>query len=215
MKSRNSYLLLILFVSTFTILMETVAVIAQPTVELAYDDGMASGSTSLLAGQFIAVRFSLPSGWSEGKLLTARVDVLAGANKSFKVHILDSDGITQLITPLEVTPTSTGWFDVDLSAFDLTVTDDFYIAIEFEEDNNPWIGYDKTAPIDRRSYHGQPSNWYLYEDRDIMIRAVVQRPAPPVGGAILPVTRLHLLIPYLVMLITAISIIIAVKRRIL
>ena len=212
MKWKVNLLILILSVSAFIIITQISTVMAQSTVEIAYDDGTASGSTSLLKGEFMAVRFSLPSGWSEVKLITARYDVLAGAGSSFRVHILDSDGATPLITPFEVTPTQTGWFDVDLSGFDLTVTDDFYIAIEFIEDENPWIGYDKTDP-DGQSYYGQPADWTLWEDMDIMIRAVVQQPLP-VGGVILPIPKLSLFTLYIAILIAAVSLTLAMKKRV-
>jgi len=204
MERRLLYALLLLFLSPFALLVDVTTVSAQPTVELAYDDGTASGSTSVYAGEFMTVRFSLPSGWSEGRLLTARIAVLAGAGKSFKVHILDSDGVT---------PPATGWLDVDLSAFNLVVTGDFYIAVEFETNKNPWIGYDKTPPIDGRSYYGQPSSWASYGDRDLMIRAVIQKPTL-VGGIISPVYELYLQVFCTVALVIVASLIIVVKKRI-
>ena len=213
MKGRGLYASFLLFFLLLVLLVGATTVLAQSTVELAYDDGIASGSTSLSTGEFMAVRFSLPSGWSEGKLLTARIDVLSGAGTSFKVHVLDSDGSTPLITPVEVTPTATGWLDVDLSAFNLVVTDDFYIAVEFEEDHNPWIGYDKTSPIDGRSYHGQPSSWILYDDRDLMIRAVVQE-LVPVGGIVLPVYELRILVLCIATLAMTVPLIVTLKKRI-
>ena len=126
MKNKLATLVAVFLISTLAMTMRMPEAEAQLTQEIAYDDGTAESGRSCSTGFHSAVKFSLPSGWSEGRLLTARYYIW-GAAVSFKVHIYGSDGTTELTSSFEVTPTSTGWFDVDLSALGLTVTEDFYI----------------------------------------------------------------------------------------
>ena len=145
-------------------------------MELAYDDGSVEGNiTAGSAGVQVAVRFSLPTGWARAKILTARY-FISGYPAAFKVRLYGSDGTTELIPSFTVTPTATGWFDVDIEP-PVEVDGDFYIVMEWETENQPWIGYDVSYPIDLRSYSGD----YLFTGLDFMIRAVVQQVLPPEG----------------------------------
>jgi len=134
------------------------------------------------------------------------------------VHIYGSEGTGELTSSFEVTPTSIGWFEVDLSGLDITVTGDFYISIEYPTATlNPPIGYDLADP-DGRSYYGTPGSWSPTEwEGDHMIRAVVQQPIAPVGGVILPVDTLALLVAYIIMLVAvaaaAIGLTSALRKR--
>ncbi len=165
---------------TFILILASVVIIwmpnveAQLTQEIIYDDGAYEEGGSYSVGKHLAVKFSLPHGWSEAKLLRARYYILSDST-SFKVHIYDSDGITELTPPLEATPTGKGWFDVDLSGLNIHVMGDFYITIEYETDYRPSIGVDKSPPIDGRSYFGEPGSWNQDADRDHMIRVVMQQ----------------------------------------
>ena len=162
-------------ISTLAVTMRMPKAEAQLTQEIAYDDGTAEDGRSYAAvGPQMMVRFSLPSGWTEAKLLTAKYYIFRDP-VPFKVHVYGSDRSTDLITPFEVTPTSTRWFDVDLSGLGLTVTEDFYITLELMEYSKPFIGFDMTEPIVGRSYGGTPGDWYHRTNGDYMIRAVVQR----------------------------------------
>ncbi len=128
------------------------------------------------------------------------------------MHIYESDGVTEL-TFQDATPTSTGWFDVDLSALDIIVTEDFYITIEFLEEQEPKIAMDQTSP-DERSYYGHPGIWVPISEYDIMIRAVVQQTAPtptPVGGVILKVDAFSMLAPYITILIALAAAVVSLK----
>ena len=145
-------------------------------MELYYDDDEPDGLAVGRVGTQIAVKFFLPTGWTSAKILTARYHIYGNPDQ-FTVHLYDSDGITELITPFSVTPTTTGWFDVPIFP-PVEVSDDFYIALEFEFDAPyPQIGWDNDDP-DLRSYSRTPTyppgEWTLYEDRDWMIRAVVE-----------------------------------------
>jgi len=151
---------------------------AQEQEEIAYDDGVSDGWSAMGVGGQQAVRFSIP--WGAAWLLTARC-YISSDPASFKVHVYGSDGTTELTSSFEVTPTSTGWVDVDLGGLNIIVTEDFYISVEHEEQDNPKIGWDGTDP-DGRSYYGTPGSWTLFGAAppppagDLMIRAVVQRP---------------------------------------
>jgi len=183
--------------------------------ELAYDDDDPDSSVTMEAGRYLAVIFSLPDGWSSARLLKARYYIYSLT--AFRVHIFGSDGVTELLTPpLDVTPSGTGWFDVDLTAYNIVVSGDFLIAIEYETQWNPPIGLDLTAP-DARSVYDPPGTWHLQVDPrgDYMIRAVVEQVSRPVGGVLTPVNKLTVLVPYLALigLVGAVTVAFAVTRR--
>jgi len=185
--------------------------------ELAYDDGWSDDVQTCVVGAYLAVRFSLPPGWSEAKLMTARFyRVVPGTNVN--VHIFGSDGSTELTTPFTFDMAANGWNDADLSAKNIVVTGDFYVAIEWLVYAEPDIGYDKTSP-DGRSYggFGPPNPWFPFVDGDHMIRAVVEQVlAPtPVGGIAVPANKLAILAPYLALvgLVGAVTAAVAIQRK--
>jgi len=98
---------------------------------LFYDNGF-SGQFGFAGKPFVAVRFSLPSGWLNAKILTARYYATGGPGSlDFRAHVFGSDGITPLLpSPILVSPSTFGWVDVDLSSYDIFVSGDFYIAME-------------------------------------------------------------------------------------
>ncbi len=78
------------------------------------------------------------------------------------------EGRTVLATP----PAGTGWLDVDLSGYSLTVSGDFYVGFLYsEQHSDPSLGVDNTSP-DGRSYE-VPWSEVNY---DYMIRAVIMSP---------------------------------------
>jgi hypothetical protein len=146
--------------------------------QLAYDDGGLDNALAMsTAGDHMAVRFSLPDGWPSARVLNARYYIDYAA--FFKAHIFGSDGITNLVTPLEVDPENgyEGWFKVDFTSYSIVVSGDFWISIEYTTGCNPWIGADDDAPDDR-SYYGQPGAWTGIGTWDLMIRADVDPPRP-------------------------------------
>jgi len=168
--------------------------------ELAYDDGTAETNSSASPGTEHAVRFSLQPGWSSAKLLTARY-FIPSYPAIFRVHVY-GNGVTD--PALDVTPLSTGWFDVDLTAYNIVVSGDFYISIEYliAGAGMPPIGVD-TGSMGLRSYArdspGEP--WVLGQGFwNLMIRAVVEPAFAPVGGVVMPVNKLTVLAPYLALL---------------
>lgn len=185
------------------------------TVELKYDDGSTTSGFAGSTGYYLAVKFSLPSGWNDAKLITARYYIFGlSAPTDFNVHIFGSDGSTRLLGPLTVTATTLqSWLDVDLSSYNIIISGDFYVAMEFIT-RAPTIGLDFSDP-DGRSYENNPSDWHQATTLDMMIRAVVEEYNTPVGGIYAPTDRLSILTPYiaLVGLIGAVSIIFTIRRR--
>ena len=180
--------------------------------ELSYDNGTASSSDyfSAFTGGLAAVKFSLPTGWSSAKLLTAKYYILYYP-QPFTVHIFDSGGVTELCCtpPLDVTPPplpSTGWFSVDLSSYNIVVSGDFYVAIEWKTDSSPWLGVDTSSSAGRSYFKGLLGWEQLWgvnsqQPANLMVRAVVDvvtQPVPaPVGGFVESVNTFALLSPWL------------------
>lgn len=188
--------------------------------ELFYDDGTAETGSSSFAGSMLGVKFSLPAGWSAAKLLTARYYIY-GAPNTFRVHIylpaLFSLPLTDLIPPLDVTPSATGWFSVDLSSYGLVVSEDFYIALEFLVDGQPFLGHDTSSPNAGHSYYGQVSTgFYQNAALNLMVRVEVDQVIDfAVGGVITPVNVLDVLSPYLALigLFGVVTAAVAIRKR--
>jgi hypothetical protein len=180
---------------------------------LFYDDGAPEGQFGFSLKPFVAVRFSLPSGWSNAKILTARYYVTTA--NAFRAYVFGSDGITPLLaSPILVSPSSFGWVDVDLSSYGIFVSGDFYIAMEQITPPFPAIGIDVSDPISQRSFYGDPGSWILRDDFNLLIRAEVDQ-ANPVGGIASTVNKLEIVAPYLAIagIIVAVSAAIIKKRK--
>jgi hypothetical protein len=169
-----------------------------------YDDGTYSGQTDT---PWALVLFSLPSGWSQARLLTARFYVSSNLY-GFRVHVLQSgyppgpDLVTPFLTAL---PQSVGWFDVDLAGKDIVVSGDFYISAETFGPPYLTFGRDSTASTVQRSYvcydpPSTPGNCVLHT-YDLMIRLEVEQYPPPsaapVGGLIYGADRVAVVSPWL------------------
>ena len=186
-------------------------------IELKYDDGESDGCDTSFVGNYLAVKFSLPTDWNNARILKARYYFVVDSG-NFKVHIFDSDGITELLDPPLALGSIPGWFEVDVSTNNIIVTGDFYIAIEFIESavGPPCIGFDSDSPLGP-SFTGTPGFWGDFNTgRNIMIRAVVEQ-ANPVGGVFYSADKVGLLSPWIatISIIGCIAIIslIAKKRR--
>ena len=141
-------------------------------LEYTYDHGN-PGWGSEKAGLIDAVRFS---SLFSGQLITARFhmyEISPYQPNTFKIHVMDENR-DDLITPFEQTPTSKGWFDVDLASYGLRVNEgvDFHVGMEWITDYNPDLGEDRTSPSNR-SWHWNGTDWEEETYSDFMIRAVV------------------------------------------
>jgi hypothetical protein len=140
-------------------------------LEFYYDDGTAEvGYYWTGAGGKFAVRFTP---LSSGQLMECKFYIYNNPD-TIKVHVLDTNK-NDMITPFSETPTSIGWYDVDLSSYGITVNSgvDFYVAMESTVANQPSIGTDTSSP-DGRSWAHNKESWSQMEDRDYMIRAVIK-----------------------------------------
>ena len=186
---------------------------AKASTMLAYDDGTNEMNASPLPGYIYAVRFSLPPDVSCAKLLTARYYIYADPD-TFRLRVMAPDQFSDLTPPFDVTPTITGWFDVDLTSKNIVVTGDFYIVFE-SLSGLPSVGLDDTTPSLRSFFSDSLTPpWTLMNFFNAMIRAVIEGNVP-VGGVTLPTNKLGIVTPYLALagLIAALSAVVVVKRR--
>ncbi len=167
---------------------------------LYYDDGSAEVSYSTGTYHHLVVRFSLPDGWSQARLKAVKYYIHSTATlTSFKVHIVGSDHCTELLTPaITVTPTTKGtFFTVDLTPYNIIVSGDFYVSIEYLTSGQPEIGLDTTPPDALRSgditgFCGGMTGIVI---GNLMIRAEIDL---PVGGVAYSPDKLGLLSPLLI-----------------
>jgi len=188
--------------------------------ELAYDDGISDGFGTGISGIYYAVLFSLPDGWSSARLLKARFYKVPGqGDTDVRVHIFGSDGSTPLTSAFVFDmAVDNAWNDADLTAKNIVVTGDFYIAVQWMSNADPWIGLDTSTT--GRSYSSNdvsPPNWQLMGDTynvQLMIRAVID-PVRAVGGILHSVDKLALLSPYLALvgLAGVVTVAVAATRR--
>jgi len=118
-----------------------------------------------------------------GLLVRARCyvyDLSPYESNTWRIHVLD-ENLGDLVTPFNATPVSKGWFDVDLSAYNLQVTlnKNFSISVEWLTDYNPDIGSDYTSPS-HRSWYWNGTVWQAQLYCDYMIRAVVSVAGPQI-----------------------------------
>ena len=195
-----------------------------------YYDPQSSYTTGELAqserGDMKAVRFSLPAGWTSARILTGRFYIAAWEGYPFTLRILNHDRTATLYTSPQVTPTSDGWFDVDVSSANIIVAGDFHIAMEWTDDNDvfgdiwdaPSLGF-TGGPTDRSwKFTG---SWLQETGRFYAIRAEIENTQEPegepsaVGGDVFQIDKLAILSPYLIValvILTATSFLI-MKRK--
>jgi len=147
--------------------------------EYAYDQESPQWNSEA-AGEMDAVRFTP---LFSGQLLTARYyiyDLFSYESNTFKVHVMDENR-NDLIPPFNATPSTEGWFDVDLFSYGINVNEgvDFYVGMDWIVDYNPDLGQDNTSPSDR-SWHWNGTAWKEETYADFMIRAVVGTVAPEI-----------------------------------
>jgi hypothetical protein len=199
--------------------------------ELSYDDGSAEDTFwtpvdgYCYANRFVQGESNWPAGWSSVRVLTARFYVNSEtAYRQVTVRVLDS-AKNDLMTALTLThPHMTVWWDVDLSAYDVVASGEFYLVWQQVDANTAGPGGDRDSGFKSRSYRGgSPNTWILDPNRDnFLIRAVVEDATPtpasaPVGGVVIPVNTFAVLAPWLAVigLVGCIGavVVVAKKRR--
>jgi hypothetical protein len=166
---------------------------------------------SWLGNSMLAVRFTPDNSTGIQMLLGVRFYIL-GDFANFSVFLFDHSGDfmiyslvsgppggSQLLSRVyrwDVMPTSNGWVDVNLTQAQnpVFVSDDFYVAAEFNVAQKPSLGVDTTGPRSDRSWFidNQTANgWTKYSDYakqhgvpdgNLMIRALTI-PVAEVGAA--------------------------------
>jgi len=176
-----SFLMVFLCLTALAICTNKATVYAE-TTEIKYDDGSAETSwtwTRYGLGGMFAVRFTPPY---TPCLLTEARYYIDEVPATFKVRILDSNK-NDVLSALTVTPSSTGWYDVDLAGQKITIEGDFYIGLEQTVASKPYLGFDETDPDERSWFVEKDGEWKSSArataeahspDGDFMIRALVQ-----------------------------------------
>jgi hypothetical protein len=164
--------------------------------ELAYDSGgadqgrtISAGTREKAIGNMLSVRFSPQS---ESLLIKARFYVYKGGLKEFAPFTVRLFNANRELMPTlaNANPTSDGWYNVDLSGFQVEVSSDFFIALEYTsaEALPPmgWVGHPQLGASEGsgdRSYslfknQSDGFKWEPISDGNIMIRAVLQTGYP-------------------------------------
>lgn len=152
------------------------AVGSAEVIQYFYDDSKNEGYTFESAGEMVAVRFT-PLFLGTLKKARFYIDKISySPPDTFRVHVMDGN-LSDLITPFSQVTSSTGWFEVDLSAYNVSVQKDFYIGVEWPNDYYPCIGEDGSNP-NERSFDWNGTAWKIAQSIDYMIRAVVESEMP-------------------------------------
>jgi len=145
-------------------------------VELAYDDGTPTTGGYFWggAGYVSAVRMTPPAGtW---KLKTARY-YFTKVKGPVKVRVLDDAGGTpgsDLVSGFNINP-STDWYDVDLESYNIMVSGDFYVGIEYlSTSDTTAYGYDSVDNGRAWDYYPPPDDVWERWNETYFMRAVVQ-----------------------------------------
>ena len=153
------------------------AVGSAQVMQYLFDDSTQETSTFQSVGEMAAVRFTP---LFLGNLRSARFYISSDYNHAFRVHVMDAN-LSDIVQPFSQTPSSNGWYEVDLSGYNVSVREDFYIAMEWLTDYYPRLGEDASSHDDR-SFRWNGTAW-LGQSSTHMIRAVVESEVPirPIG----------------------------------
>ncbi len=160
LKAASGIILALLLLSMLTLALLPVKA---AIINLKYHDDGPESYIAKDVGYGAAVRFTPPR---RIKILEvgSKLAVESGtSNVPYKVHVYDASR-NELITPVYDT-TNGGWDWVDLSPYSLYAENDFYIALEWLEQFNPYIGCDQSNPDDR-SWSIRFSDMYWYQSPD-------------------------------------------------
>lgn len=150
---------------------------------LIYDSGYSLDDRSLPFKRFqAAVRFSLPV--DSVKLRAARLWLLDNSAVEVSVFSNNSGLPGDLLGSLKFFPRTSGYSDIDLDNFNLTFSDDFFIACRTRIETVPGdtsgntLLFDRTSPHHNRSYYHDGVAWKTidqlgYGPGDLGIQAVV------------------------------------------
>jgi len=180
---RKIFSFLLIFVClTVSSICSNIATVYSEATEIKYDDGSTEDAwtfTRYGLGGFFAVRFTPP--YTPCLLTRARYFIYKDP-ATFKVRILDSNK-NDVPPMLTAKPSLTGWYDVDLAQYKITIEGDFYIALEQTVASKPYLGFDESNPDGRSWFVDKNGKWdssaramaeARSPDGDLMIRAVIE-----------------------------------------
>jgi hypothetical protein len=149
-------------------------------IELFYDDGTAEGFDfdPVHGRAMLTSKFSLGEGY---KIVGAKIYFKLSGQPASQVllHIWDFER-RPMIDPVPITPDSDGWFIADLSSFNLSVSNEFYLGISWPtSDNAPLLGVDLSSGASGQSFvvvFSEPSDVFIpVTNSNFMIRALVEK----------------------------------------
>ena len=162
--------------------------VAAGDYEIKYDDGTAETGwtvTDVGLGSVFAVCFTPPE--YPARVKTARLFIYDYGTPStpIKIHVYEqatgsSAPGAELIAPFIVTPPGPGWYDIDLSGYNIAINSgSFAIGEEPTLSYSVYLGEDESGPIDYRSWFydvgtEQWDDWATDSAGDLMIRAIVE-----------------------------------------
>jgi hypothetical protein len=185
---------------------------------LSYDDGAENGyecAPTSGVDRDLAVKFNLPEGWTNAKLLTVSIfktaQEISGSPGPLIIHVLSNDFSTELASfPFTLDPPG-GVFRSISMPDDVVVPSVFYIVL----DGNPeaCIGLESSSA--GHSYYGEDGSGWTPETWEVMVRVEVDPIFTAVGGTVSPINKLTVLTPYLALagLIAVASAVFVVRRR--
>jgi len=199
---------------------------------LFYDDGVFESGL----GSPVAVKYSLPSGWTKAYIYTIKfyihsLNPTTGPDgpHTFESDFYDSDGKTKLPYPSTIVGplTSTGWFEIDVTSKNIEVSGDFYVSYVGHTPNPMSVASDtENRPVDTYYWDGGTGQWTSWGNIvHAFIRVEVSQDPPPtptptttlepVSGLVMPTNKLEILTPYLALagLIAAVSTVYVIKKR--
>jgi hypothetical protein len=153
------------------------------TVELGYDDGFEPNLklTFLVNGGYrYVVRFTPPS--VPAQLVRVRY-FLADTSKgtSFVLHVMDDnynapkhEPANDLTDSVNVFRGTLGWNEVDLQKRNIVVRGDFYAGIYYDLKSKITIGAENRKPVSGRAYDSDCCEWWVREDVDLYLHAVLE-----------------------------------------
>ncbi|MGD2248803.1 MAG: C1 family peptidase [Candidatus Methanofastidiosia archaeon] len=147
--------------------------VVQEEEELIYDDGSEESSVYFSdVGGALAVKCSVPQ-WTQ----VSKLKYFIGDPQPITVYVLKDD-LTVLYSE-SVTPSASGWFEVDVYEHEILVNGDFYVAAEYTlGGSSPYIGLDTNPPDNLKSYYGTITSLSL-SPGNLMIRAIVKNSSQP------------------------------------
>jgi hypothetical protein len=163
--------------------------VAVTEYELKYDDGSAEEGfsvTDIGVGCIFAVCFTPPEYPVTVKKARLFIYNYGTPSTPITIHVYEqasgsSAPGAELITPFTVTPPGPGWYDIDLSGYNIVINSgSFAIGEGPTQGYSVYLGEDQTGPIDYRSwfYNLPTQTWYNWATQmnpgDLMIRAIVE-----------------------------------------